>query len=335
MEVHTTGYRIGLDIGGANLKLADTLKQTRDIPFPLWQRYDELAARLTEVLRDFPPSAPLAVTMTGELADCFADAAAGVRFIADAVLAAAPQAQAIGFYRLDGTFADIATVHQHPDDFAASNWHALAQHLSQSLTASALLIDIGSTTCDVIPLEPHRVATEAGNDFERLIAEQLVYVGIGRTPVCALLEHATLLGRRVPLMNEWFATTGDCAVLLGWQSEDPHDLQTADGLPRTRAAARARLARMVGLDQRSFPWEAAEALSRQTLASVTARICRAIEAAPPHRHWILSGHGQRLLCDYKPKHVERRTDLAHTLGPQLSRVAPAHAVAQLSANLPP
>jgi len=41
------------------------------------------------------------------------------------------------------------------------------------------------------------------------------------------------------------------------------------------------------------------------------------------------------LCDYKPKHVERRTDLAHTLGPQLSRVAPAHAVAQLSANLPP
>ncbi len=321
---------VGLDIGGANLKLADTRGRTRDVAFPLWKRPQQLTAQLRSLLADGPAASSLAVTMTGELADCFDDAAHGVRFIADAVVAAAPHSPRLAFYGVDGGFASIQEVHDDPDRFAASNWHALGHHLAVSLVPDALLIDIGSTTCDLILLQAGRVATESRTDFDRLVAGELIYVGIGRTPVCAVVDELPFEGRWVPVMNELFATTGDCAVLLGLAAEDASDTQTADGKPRTRAAATARLARMIGLDRRRFTPRHAERCSQHVLSAVQQQIARVLTTAPPRDCWILSGHGQALLSDVVPSGVTT-IDLRQQLGPALSRVAPAYAVAQLMA----
>ncbi|HSG72948.1 MAG TPA: hypothetical protein VLA12_21220, partial [Planctomycetaceae bacterium] len=72
---------IGLDIGGANLKLAhsDGICLTR--PFPLWKQPDLLPDALGQLLQELPPADTLAVTMTGELADCFTTKREGVRHI--------------------------------------------------------------------------------------------------------------------------------------------------------------------------------------------------------------------------------------------------------------
>ena len=62
---------LGLDIGGANIKAATadgTFSEARY--FPLWNQ----SHRLAEVLHDIVDKVKadfLAVTMTGELADCF------------------------------------------------------------------------------------------------------------------------------------------------------------------------------------------------------------------------------------------------------------------------
>ena len=56
---------LGIDIGGANIKVADTLDYARSWPFTIWNRTAELPGFLETVLREAPPGENLAVTMTG------------------------------------------------------------------------------------------------------------------------------------------------------------------------------------------------------------------------------------------------------------------------------
>ena len=68
---------------------------------------------------------PHAVTMTAEVADCFATKAEGVRRILDSVLAIAGE-RVVLVWQTAGEFvsADLAT--EFPRLVAAANWHALA-----------------------------------------------------------------------------------------------------------------------------------------------------------------------------------------------------------------
>ena len=50
----------------------------------------------------------------------------------------------------------------------------------------ALLIDVGSTTADVVPIVAGRVAATGRNDLERLQAGELVYTGVLRTNLAAI-----------------------------------------------------------------------------------------------------------------------------------------------------
>ena len=80
---------LALDIGGANLKAANGEGYAASYVFPLWQDFQQLGAKLRSLIAEAPPCDHLAVTMTGELADCFASKAEGVRFIIEAVQGAA------------------------------------------------------------------------------------------------------------------------------------------------------------------------------------------------------------------------------------------------------
>src|SRR5690242_15848141 len=115
---------IGLDIGGANLKLSDGERRSLSRQFPLWKVHEQLAAALGGLLREFESPPALAVTMTGELADCFATKAEGVRHIVKAVENAAAGVP-VHVWTTGSEFVS-------PDDacdlvplVAASNWHAL------------------------------------------------------------------------------------------------------------------------------------------------------------------------------------------------------------------
>src|SRR6185369_5580609 len=80
---------LALDIGGANIKAADGKGYAQSYGFAMWTQSARLAQQLRTAIYDAPPSDHLAVTMTGELADCFESKAAGIRFILDALHAAA------------------------------------------------------------------------------------------------------------------------------------------------------------------------------------------------------------------------------------------------------
>ncbi|MCA9182414.1 MAG: hypothetical protein KDA51_13205, partial [Planctomycetales bacterium] len=278
---------LGIDIGGAHIKLANSVGQSAAWYFPMWSAADELANSLRQGIECFSKDtrstySHIAVTMTGEMADCFATRAAGVEFILQQVASALTTVE-LHVYSVDGSWLTPQSACQRPWDVAASNWHALAEWIVRYVVADCdnlrLVLDIGSTTVDVIPIIGRRIATTARCDSERLRMRQLVYTGVGRTPIAAILTSATLDGVHWPLVAERFATSDDAYVALGivpaadlmWPDAPPSDCSmwpdappseslprrlgrygsdadTADGRPRTVSAARARLARMLGED---------------------------------------------------------------------------------------
>lgn len=350
---------LGLDVGGANVKAATHDGHVASVPLPLWLDPDRLIDTLVSLAGSLPSCSAWAVTMTGEMADCFANRAEGVRQLVTRVHAAADRVGVpdLAFYQVDGDFVSASRALAQPLPLASANWHALGQWLSRQLTEPALLIDIGGTTTDIIPLEPagsavaaspgdqpartppHQrlsaqgVATRSRTDFDRLAASELVYLGGERTPVCALRDSLPFRGRQIEVMREVFATTDDCRLILRDIAERPDDRQTSDGRPRTIAAATDRLARMIGLDGSDLESGEALALARAVLRSASQRLIAAIARQPSHfsARWIVSGHtAGSFLADLQAAFP--RTEIVHlaeVIGEPLCRAAPAIACAQL------
>jgi probable H4MPT-linked C1 transfer pathway protein len=334
---------LALDIGGANLKAADGLGYAGVRPFALWRAPGALVGELRALIAGAPPSDRLVVTMTGELCDCFSTKADGVRVIIDAVFAVAGGRPA-SIYLTDGRFVEPEIACERPLLAAASNWRALAAFAVRfARRGPAVLIDIGSTTADVIPLTANGPAAVGATDPERLAAGELVYTGVERTPLCAVVSHLPWRDKLCPVAAELFATTADAYTLLGDLAEEPCNIDTADGRPRTRGAAHARLARMICADVTMLTEaEACQAAAAvrdvqlQILQAALAQVFARMPTAPEQA--ILSGQGEflagRLFDDSAPRQIPLKiVSLTRMLGPQVSRAAAAHALAVLANEL--
>lgn len=326
----THSNSLGLDIGGANIKLFHSSGITEAIPFAMWLHPQQLHSTLTERLGQLSPCDAWGVTMTGELADAFSGRAEGVRTIVEQTMLAAKTCRVaeVGFYATPGRLVSAPLAAADYRAVASANWHALAHWLASWIDRPSLLIDIGSTTADLIPVRPGRVDTESRTDFDRLIRGELVYLGTGRTPICSLVDSLPYEDRFVPVMREVFANTDDCALVLGVVDEAPDDCDTCDRRPRTRLASSARLARMIGLDGDDIELRDAEEMAKHVFAVATNKLWSAIEKHPSHakEQWIFSGHSHHLL---RPCDDVLTIDLASHLDPGISRVGPAYAICQM------
>lgn len=328
---------LAIDIGGANLKAADGCGYAASRPFAVWKQPELLAVEVRQLLDEGPPSDSFAVTMTAELADCFETKAEGVRQILDAVEAAS-SGRGVRVYQVDGQLVSLDSARKTPLLAAASNWHALAAFANRYASAwPALLIDLGSTTADVIPLDPTGPIAVGLSDPERLASGELIYTGVERTPLCALVRSLPWQGHDCPVAAELFATTADAYLMLGELTEEPENCDTADGRPRTWPHALARLARMVCADADSFTVEDARqtaAVVREAqlelLQTAVEKVVTRLGATP--KTVITSGHGEfllRHLLARLPWHADVLS-LTEELGPAVSRCAPAHALAVLA-----
>src|SRR5687768_6837950 len=120
----STNY-LALDIGGANIKAADGRGYAESNPFPLWKEPHSLSQQIRSMISEAPACDHLVVTMTGELADCFATKADGVKFILKAV-ASGSDNRHTRVYRVDGKLVTPVVAANAPMLVAAANWHALA-----------------------------------------------------------------------------------------------------------------------------------------------------------------------------------------------------------------
>jgi probable H4MPT-linked C1 transfer pathway protein len=239
---------LGWDIGGAHVKLvaldeAAAIKGVMQRQCELWLGIDRLEA----ILENVPVEEDTihAITMTGELADIFPDRASGVYRILEAFSLRFGSAQALVY-----THAGFVSAQEAPArwmDVASANWRASAE-LVAKLIPEALVIDVGSTTCDITIVSAGELRSLAKDDYGRLAKEELIYTGVVRTPLMALAARAPFGGEWVGMMAEHFATTADVFRVLGRLDCDFDHAATADGRPRTIEDSMRRLARMIGCD---------------------------------------------------------------------------------------
>ena len=257
MMVADPPHRVaGWDIGGAHLKGAlvehGRVREVSQWPCELWRGLPELthaferAFLRSSAWRD----AMHAVTMTGEMADLFEHREAGVAAIVSHAVASL--GERTSFYAGDAGFVDAPGARGQWHGIASANWLATASIVARS-EPDALVVDVGSTTTDIVPIEAGRVAAAGCDDASRLASGELVYVGVVRTPLCALARTVPFGSRETNVMNELFATTADVFRLTGDLRPEHDQAPAADQGTKDTAATMRRLARMIGRDARDAP----------------------------------------------------------------------------------
>lgn len=244
-------YSAGWDVGGAHLKAAlldadGRVLKAVQMPCALWQGMEKLDQAVDAVLADFGrPVLRHAVTMTGELADIFANRKEGVRSIA------AMMQQKLGaetlFYAAQHGLVRSEAVMELCGRVASANWHAGAGFAARQLR-QGIFVDIGSTTADLIPFSGGRLLNQGFSDAERMREDELVYTGVVRTPLMAIARTIAFKGRLYRVAAEHFATSADVYRITGELMETEDMAATADGAGKTREASMRRLARMLGHD---------------------------------------------------------------------------------------
>lgn len=241
---------VGWDIGGAHLKAVGVSAPGRvslalQLPAPVWRGLDILHEAMNEILYRLPAAEHRhAVTMTGELADCFPDRDSGVAALLDC------SERLLGSETLvyrPGGLCDLETARAAPGCVASANWHAGAE-LAGQWYEQAVLLDVGSTTSDIVAIRDGHPAVHGYTDRERLQHDELVYTGVVRTPVMAVAQRAPVAGVDQQLVAEQFAVMADVYRLTGELPAAADQMPTVDGGPRDIQGSVRRLARMAGAD---------------------------------------------------------------------------------------
>lgn len=272
-RVTYSGSIVGWDIGGVNTKATRLTHQPAAaalslcLPYELQRDPSVLGATLERAARQLGAGTEdlHAITMTAELSQAFRSKGEGVRFILDAVEATFPPAR-LHVYTVAGKFVSPQDARGQPLDVAASNWSATAHWLA-IIVPSCVLIDIGTTTTDIIPILDGEVCAQGRTDPDRLGTGELVYTGVLRTPVEAVTHQVPLRGRPTGLASEAFALMGDVFLWLGILSSEDYTCPTPDGRPAARRFAGERLARAVCAD--------AEMLNEQDINGIAAALAHA------------------------------------------------------------
>ena len=311
---------LGLDIGGANTKTASSDGLfAKSVYLPLWKN-----SPLNEVLRLLALQEPqaVAVVITGELADCFSCKREGIEKLTVAVkrVFSCP----IYFWGASGfAWTD-------PLELAAANWSASAALLAREV-GDCLFVDMGSTTTDLIPIKGEAMA--AKTDFLRLAGGELVYMGLLRTRLDALLPGAMIGGLKVPLAPEFFAIMADARLALGRISEERYACETPDGAGTDREATLRRLARSVCADLEEIGEALALAIAEQACERQMSILVAAMKRQA-EKHGLTkvaaAGIGEGLIAEAAAFLGLECLRLSEKYGAEISDVFPAYAVARLA-----
>ena len=300
---------LGWDIGGAHIK-AVQLSQTGHIEqiwhcfAPLWKGLEQITGTVQSIHQPMPSaSIHHAITMTGELADIFSSRRDGVAQIHRSIsetLAPEP----LRYFTHAGNF--ISDPQHQPEQVGSMNWMASAAWAAGNIE-HGVMVDVGSTTTDIVPICNHRVTVRGRTDDERLHTQELVYTGVARTALMSLAPQVIWQGQAVNLMAEQFATTADVYNLLGQLPSCLKSFVTADGRGHSAVESAQRLARMVGQDSEEGeslqPWIE---LAQQFRAIQCERITENLRIQKPVGTLIGAGSGRFLLPE-----IAARCDLAY------------------------
>src|SRR5215210_2488515 len=243
---------LGWDIGGVNTKVARLVPavdrpllrseslayEIKNDPLALADTLARAASSVGSEIGDRH-----AVTMTAELSQAFHTKREGVEFILDALEATFSGCESY-VYTVDGNFLSNAEARKLPLLVSAANWAATASLVARSVP-TCVLIDIGTTSADLIPIVNGHVVAQGRTDPERLLSGELVYTGALRTPAEAIASHVPLWDGEASIAADGLALIGDAHLWLGRLEPKDYTCRAPDGNVPSRESAADRLARVV------------------------------------------------------------------------------------------
>src|SRR3954469_6384544 len=156
---------LGWDIGGVNIKVTrlrldrqDAVLPAISLPYELQRSPETLPEMLVTAAgrAGAGPTDVHAVTMTAELSQAFRTKREGVSFVLDSLQTAFPDSIMYA-YTVDGQFIGPADARLLPLSVAAANWAATASWVGR-MFPTCVLIDIGTTSSDLIPIIDGQIA---------------------------------------------------------------------------------------------------------------------------------------------------------------------------------
>ena len=237
---------LALDIGGANLKVAVADDSVREFShyFPFWKRKNDFENFLGEKIGEFLPADKVRVTMTAELADCYGTKDWGVRHVLGCVRNVVPNSEVLS---VDGKLLSIEEASSQAYNVASANWVATSLWIAKRFE-TGILVDVGSTTTDVIPVKNGKIVAKGKSDIERLQNSELIYSGVLRTNVATIVDELLMGGILTPVSSELFAITADVYRILDDIPEEGYACETPDRKDRGIEDCMQRIARVVCSD---------------------------------------------------------------------------------------
>jgi len=249
---------IGFDVGGVNIKGAfvsyaaqtvDSLKICSEF-YPMWLHpLDELPnvlRRMIEGLAENRPIDAMGITMTAEVSDAYRSKIEGITHILTTFLDIEPQIMK----RVISTHNSFITIEEALTDYlaiASANWVATALFVGKQFP-KCILLDIGSTTTDIIPITNGLPDTIGKTDTDRFLNGELLYTGALRATIPSIVYKVPFRGKMCPISFEKFALIADVHLLLNHITPAEYTCETADGRDKTKLDALARLARIICAD---------------------------------------------------------------------------------------
>jgi len=234
-------------------------------------------------------------------------------------------------YTVPGEFVSPEAAKTRTLEVAASNWSATAHWVARRIP-TCILIDVGSTTTDLIPILQGEVQAEGTTDPDRLLSGELVYTGAVRTPVEAVASRVPLRKGTAGVSAEAFALMGDVYLWLGRLASKNYTSPTPDGRPATREYAGERLARAVCADREMLDERAitsmATAFARAQCDLIAGALHRLKKRHPLIGTAVLAGLGEFIGREAAECSGLKVVSLADQIG-SAAITAPAFAVASL------
>ena len=329
---------VGIDVGGANTKIATADGFVDSLYAPLWKDKECLYDVLTEVNQKFGTEIEaVGAVMTGELSDCFETKREGVLHIKHALSATF---EAPKFLDVNCTFKESSEVDRAPLSFAATNWLASSKLIAEQYQ-DVVFVDIGSTTTDVIPIVGSEIKAQR-TDLERLKSGELIYSGILRTNIAALLKNVYIgeQGEECDVSSELFAITADAYLVLGNITKDDYGCGSPNSYAfvgrendeKSRVSAMRRISRVVCSDLEEIGEDGAVNIAEQVKSAQVDELSASLRSLKEKyglEMVVAAGIGDFVVKEAADSVNIRFLSLSSSYGKNIAATFPAFAVAKL------
>ena len=255
---------LGIDIGGAHLKLVGTNIKKKIIfvsylKCPIWEDVNNLRSHLARLSAKIDTNYVLCcITMTAELCDCFENRNYGVRKIF-----AICKESGLNFFFFSNNFS-TPSKKLCTNSVSSMNWLAPAIFLKGKVK-NAILIDFGSTTTDITIIQNHHLSNLGYTDFDRLKNSELVYTGIVRTPIFSLSNSLLIEGIRLRIIPEQFSNMADIYRISDSLPKNVDLFSTMDKKDKSKISSLKRVSRNFGFDYTKSKKELLKLISKKLI----------------------------------------------------------------------